>query len=142
MGTADAQDFIMKSHNVEHLRLASNGNTSIKGNDGTAGLLYDATNNRVGIGTQSPTEKFEVVGNAKISGTTTTDNLQINTSFASPLVTAGNSSTAAQLAFSVVGHSSLSGDAIISGNTTTNSMEVGTSLASPLATIGNLRFVA
>jgi hypothetical protein len=34
-------------------------------------LFVDAANDRVGIGTASPTEKLEVVGNIKASGTVT-----------------------------------------------------------------------
>ena len=39
----------------------------------TETLYYDATNHRIGIGTVAPTEKLDVVGNAKVSGNLTVD---------------------------------------------------------------------
>ena len=52
-------------------------NVRIEG-DTDANLFYtDATNSRVGVGTISPAEKLDVVGNAKVSGRATIDTLTI-----------------------------------------------------------------
>lgn len=44
------------------------------------GLTYNPSSNRLGIGTSNPAVSLDVVGNARISGLTTTNSLLVNTS--------------------------------------------------------------
>ncbi len=58
------------------------GNIQYKGSDGfiqgSNDLHYDISNQRVGIGTNLPTAKLEVIGNANISGIVTADSIVAN----------------------------------------------------------------
>ena len=64
---------------------------------GAANLFYDDTNNRVGIGTTTPSEKLEVVGNIRINSTIFADELANETSATSDVEITANKSVVINL---------------------------------------------
>ena len=66
--------YISNSTSVDHLILYANGNFAVD----TSTLFVDATNNRVGIGTATPTSTFVIVGSGARGGTATGASIRIN----------------------------------------------------------------
>jgi len=67
-GGASTEKMIIGTSNLVINEIGAVFNVRIEG-DTDANLFYtDATNSRVGVGLTNPTEKFEVVGNIKLSG--------------------------------------------------------------------------
>ena len=100
LGTTNNQPLVVRTNNVERLRVTSGGN--------------------VGIGTSSPTQTLEVVGTAAISGNTSVgSNLSVTGS-----ATVGSGLTVSSGGASITGNSTVngtlgvSGDASVGGNLT------------------------
>ena len=107
----------------------------------TRTLMVDATNDRVGIGNDTPDAKFAVTGTANVSGATRLANTLItigNANFANIMVVVGN--TALQNSLIVTGNSYFANMMVTVGNTALqNSLVVtgNTRLANTLVVTGN-----
>jgi hypothetical protein len=71
LGTSTSNDLSLLTNNQTRATITGSGNLVVDTNT----LFVDATNNRVGVGTSTPTGTFEVLGNSVLGGTTTTGDL-------------------------------------------------------------------
>jgi hypothetical protein len=62
-----ANQLAISTNGVQRINIEADGDINID----SGGVFYDATNNRLAIGTTSPDELLHVQGNARFSGTTT-----------------------------------------------------------------------
>jgi hypothetical protein len=71
LGTSTNNSLNLLTNNQTRATISNTGNLAVDTNT----LFVDATNNRVGVGTTTPTGTFEVLGNSVLNGTTTTGDL-------------------------------------------------------------------
>jgi hypothetical protein len=71
LGTSTNNSLNLLTNNQTRAIITDTGNLAVD----TDTLFVDATNNRVGVGTATPTAKFEVIGSSVLGGTTTTGDL-------------------------------------------------------------------
>ena len=88
---------------LNRINIASNGDTLFYNDTGTESMRWDASSSRLGIGTSSPSQALDVVGNAEINGTLTATSIDASNGLEGDYIGVSNTSNTTGRGISLYG---------------------------------------